>query len=309
MSESPLFTHLKSLATEQRNEQSLSIDQASTLQILQIINGEDQKVAEIISHHLEKIDQAVDKIVEAFLDGGRLIYIGSGTSGRIGVVDAAECPPTFGTPPEMVQGIIAGGEKAMFVAQEGVEDSREEGAEALKRLSLHKKDVVCGLAASGRTPYVLGGLEEARNVGATTVFICCVPRTQLQNEDLADILIDIPVGAEVIMGSTRMKSASAQKMVCNMITTTSMIKLGKVYENVMVDLQLNNEKLVERAKRIIMHFVECSYAEAGDLLSKSGNHVKTAIIVGKTDISVIEAKQLLEKNDGFVHKVLEQAIN
>lgn len=306
MFESALFSHLKSLETEQRNSSSSALDQSSTKQILKIINSEDRTVAEVVGQNLEKVELAIELVVSSFINGGRLIYIGSGTSGRIGVVDAAECPPTFGTDPKMVQGVIAGGEKAMFVAQERVEDSREEGALALRNLHLNPNDVVCGLAASGRTPFVLGGLEEAQKVGAKSIFVCCVPKSQLHDSVQVDVLIDIPVGPEVIMGSTRMKSATAQKLVCNMISTTSMIKLGKVYENVMVDLQLNNQKLVERAKRIIMHFVECSYLEAGELLEKANYHVKTAIIIGKKNVTTDQAVHLLSQNDGFVGKVLSK---
>lgn len=300
-----LFDKLKKLDTEQRNPDSMHIDVASPLEIVQIINEQDKQVAGVVESKKEYIASAIELVAEAIKKGGRLIYAGSGTSGRIGVVDAAECPPTFGTDPEQVQGLIAGGAEAMFRAQEGAEDSEDTGATVISGINLNEKDVLCALAASGRTPFVAGALAEANKRNAKTIFICCVPASQIDKKLNCDILIDLPVGAEVIMGSTRMKSATAQKMVCNMITTGAMIRLGKVYENVMVDLQLTNLKLVERAKRIVMMFTGLEYDEAEQLLEKAGNHVKTALIMAKTGLNTQESKKLLEEHGGFVSSVLE----
>lgn len=296
-----LFDLLSKLDTEQRNPASMEIDLMSSLEIVRLINEEDKKVADYVGKKLDKIAEAVEMVKSAFEKGGRLIYVGAGTSGRLGIIDAAECPPTFGTSPEQVVGLIAGGEKAVFVAQEGSEDDPQNGVKALQEIHVTKKDVVCGLAASGRTPYVMGALQHAGGVGCKTIFVCCVPVEQLEIPE-TDVVIDVPVGPEVIMGSTRMKSATAQKMVCNMITTGAMIRQGKIYENVMVDLMLTNEKLQERARRIIMMFNDVTYEEADALVQKAGGHVKTALLMALGDLDVQEARVLLEKNDGFIRK-------
>ncbi len=305
LSNKELFNQIQKLSTEQRNPASQQIDTSSTQDIIQIMNDEDQKVALAVQKKLPEITRAVNLVVEAFQDGGRLIYIGSGTSGRLGVLDAAECPPTFGTNPEMVQGLIAGGEKAMFVAQEGAEDSTYQAGIDLEEKGLIGKDVVCGLAASGRTPYVLGGLKKAAKLGCKTIFITCVDKSKLQLPVEPSVIIDPEVGPEVIMGSTRLKCATAQKMICNMITSASMIRLGKVYENVMVDLQLTNKKLVERAKKIIMLFTNMDYEQAGLALDNADGHVKTALVMSITNSSKESAKIALNENNGFIKPAIE----
>lgn len=297
-----LFDQLNKLDTEQRNQSTSGIDLADSHEIVRLINEEDKKVAEQVEQRLSAIARAVDIISEAMRKGGRLIYAGAGTSGRLGVLDAAECPPTFGTDPGEVVGLIAGGREAMFEAQEGAEDYEQNGRDALQEINLNKTDVVCGIAASGRTPYVHGALKEAKERGCSTIFVTTVPGDQITIE--VDVLIDIPVGPEVIMGSTRMKSATAQKMVLNMLTTGAMIRRGKVYENVMVDLQLSNKKLHERSKRIIMMFTGLDYNEASEKLSAADGHVKTALLMSLADISKEEARQMLAENDGFIRKAL-----
>lgn len=295
-----LFNQLKKLDTEQRNNATQEIDLADSREIVRLINEEDKKVAFQVEKKLDRIAQAVDVVHEALEADGRLIYAGAGTSGRLGVLDAAECPPTFGSDPGQVLGLIAGGNRAMFEAQEGAEDKESNGREAMDEINLTPPDVLCGLAASGRTPYVLGALKEARERGCKTIFVTTVPEEQTEAQ--ADIIIDIPVGPEVIMGSTRMKSATAQKMVLNMITTGAMIRRGKVYENVMVDLQLTNEKLKERARRILMTFTDISYPEASHTLQQAGGHVKTALLMRLGDLSATEAQELLARHNGFIRK-------
>lgn len=298
--EEQLFDQLKKLDTEQRNPNTRSIDLAGPKEIARLINQEDQSVAAQVEQKLDQIAEAISLTAEALQKGGRLIYAGAGTSGRLGVLDAAECPPTFGTDPGQVIGLIAGGKEAMFVAQEGAEDYEKNGRDALDEINLSSKDVVCGLAASGRTPYVHGALKEAKERGCKTIFVTTVPAGQITIP--VDVLIDIPVGPEAIMGSTRMKSATAQKMVLNMITTGAMIRQGKTYENVMVDLMLTNNKLKERAKRIIMMFSEVSYDEASRLLKESGGHVKTALLMALGQLTKSEAQALLNEHNGFIRK-------
>lgn len=297
-----LFHKLKKLDTEQRNKATRNIDLAGAREIAELINAEDKKVADCVEQRIDRIASAIDIVKDALAVGGRLIYAGAGTSGRLGILDAAECPPTFGSDPEQVVGLIAGGREAVFVAQEGAEDHESNGVDAIDRAEVAPPDVVCGLAASGRTPYVLGAIKEAARRGCKTLFVCTVPADQLDIE--ADVVIDVPVGPEVIMGSTRMKSATAQKMVLNMITTGAMIRQGKVYENVMVDLQLTNKKLVERAKRILMMFADISYARAGELLKETGGHVKTALLMALGKIDKESASELLKKHEGFIRKAL-----
>jgi N-acetylmuramic acid 6-phosphate etherase len=302
-----LYDKLRSLDTEQRNPASMRIDTASPLEIARIINKEDQLVALAVEHKLHVIAEAMEAVKDTLNNGGRLIYMGAGTSGRLGVLDASECPPTFGSDPSEVMGLIAGGRDAMFVAQEGAEDHESNGKDALQEIALTSKDIVCGLAASGRTPYVIGGVKYARELGCQTIFVCTVPAGQVDLE--CDFLIDVPVGPEVIMGSTRMKSATAQKMVLNMLTTGAMIRRGKVYENVMVDLQLTNEKLKERSKRIVSMFTDLDYESAETLLQQTDGHVKTALVVALGDVSVERARILLEEEDGFVERAIEAAQN
>lgn len=289
---------LAGLLTEQRNPVSKRIDEQSTDSILRLINSEDKLVALAVEKEIPYIAQAVDIIVSSFRNEGRLIYVGAGTSGRLGVVDASECPPTFGTPPEMVKGLMAGGQVAMFKSQEGAEDDPQQAAKDIDAEGVGSADVVCGIAASRRTPYVVAAVRRARERGAKTLYVTTNPRTEFDLE--VDVAICPEVGPEVIMGSTRMKSGTAQKMVLNMLTTASMVKLGKVYENMMVDLQLTNNKLVDRAKRIIMMATGANYATAADVLEESGGHVKTAIVMIVKKISCDEAKRCLAQADGFV---------
>lgn len=302
-SDPELFRKLEHLLTEQRNPQSLFIDISNSLEIVKIINEEDKKVAHAVENRLEMIAAAIDTIVEKLKIGGRLLYFGAGTSGRLGVLDAAECPPTFGTDPDIIKGYMAGGEKAMFVSQEGAEDREEYGVEEIKRIKAESKDVIVGLAASGRTPYVHGVLKQAKELGCPTILITTVSADQI--DIIVDFLIDVPVGPEVIMGSTRMKSATAQKMILNMLSTGSMVRLGKVYENVMVDLQLTNKKLEERAKKIVMILAGVNYDEAGEWLHKANNHVKTALLMALGGINLEEATEKLKQNDGFIRKALK----
>lgn len=300
-----LFTQLEKLLTEQRNPNSSEIDLADSRTIVKIINEEDKKVADSVETKLDVIADAIDAIVEKLKIGGRILYFGAGTSGRLGVLDAAECPPTFGTNPETVQGFIAGGKKAMFVAQEGAEDSEQIGEDEVDHLNVTDKDVIIGLAASGRTPYVHGVLKRANSIGCVTVMVTTVSEEQVEVD--VDYLVAVPVGPEVLMGSTRMKSATAQKMILNMFTTGAMIRLGKVYENVMVDLQLTNKKLEERAKRIVMSLSGIDYNEASQLLDEADNHVKTALLMALTNVDRKTAEKKLEENDGFIRRALQNS--
>lgn len=301
-----LFREIAALPTEQNNPVSSTIDTASTREILDIISREDCNVPLAVRAELPFIEQAVEMIVAAFSAGGRLIYAGAGTSGRLGILDASECPPTFGTQPEMVQGIIAGGVEAVFRAQEGAEDRPENGVRDVRELNIDQRDVLCGIAASGRTPYVIGALGEAKLLGAGTVLVTTNSREQLQKLGIsADVLICPNVGPEVVTGSTRMKSGTAQKLVLNMLTTASMIRLGKTYGNVMVDLQMTNDKLRERARRVIMETTGASYDAASAVLGEAGGHVKTAIVMLLGGMTQNEAQQRLQSAGGFVRKALQ----
>ncbi|HEX2867379.1 MAG TPA: N-acetylmuramic acid 6-phosphate etherase [Ignavibacteriales bacterium] len=302
-----LFAEIASLTTEQRNPNSMDIDARSTGEILRIINNEDKQVPLAVEKELPYIEQAVEIIVKALKTGGRLLYFGAGTSGRLGVVDASECPPTFGTPYGMIDGFIAGGKEAMFRAQEGAEDYEENGANDVLKANVTDKDVVCGIAASRRTPYVVGAVKKAKELGAKTLFVTCNPRENFNISEV-DVAMCPYVGPEVVMGSTRMKSGTAQKLVLNMLTTTAMIRMGKVYENMMIDLQMTNKKLVERSKRIVMTITGASYEEASDYLQQAGGHVKTALVMIKADVTPEEAKIRLEKADGFVRRAIEGKI-
>jgi N-acetylmuramic acid 6-phosphate etherase len=291
------------MQTEQQNPNTMIIDSLSTLDMLRVINAEDMKVAQAVQAVLPAIAQAIDAIVERFKRGGRLIYIGAGTSGRLGVLDAVECVPTFGVPPTMVQGILAGGMPAMIRSVEGAEDNPELAREDLRALPLTADDAVVGIAASGTTPYVIGALEYARAVGAVTIGIACnAPAPVL---DAADIAIGVVVGPEVITGSTRLKSGTAQKLALNMISTGSMIKLGKVYGNLMVDVQATNIKLVQRAKRIIMAITGLTDDNAAaDLLDAADREVKTAIVMHKRGVDAAEARRLLAGAGGMLRAVI-----
>lgn len=299
-----LFAEISTLTTEQRNPNSMDIDVSSTAEILRIINDEDKKVPLAVENELPYIEQAVEIIVHALKNGGRLLYFGAGTSGRLGVVDASECPPTFGTPFGLIDGYIAGGRSAMFRAVEGAEDHEEYGAKDVVEANVTSKDVVCGIAASRRTPYVVGAVKKAKELGAKTLYITCNPRENF-NIDEVDVAICPYVGPEVVMGSTRMKSGTAQKLVLNMLTTTSMIRMGKVYENMMIDLQMTNKKLVERSKKIVMTITGVSYDQAADYLKNSDGHVKTALVMIMANVSKEEALKRLEITDGFVRKAIK----
>lgn len=297
-----LFSTLQTLTTEQRNPASQSIDSVSIQKALEIINTEDHLVPIAVRREIPYIAQAVELVADAFKKGGRLIYVGAGTSGRLGILDASECPPTYGTPPEMVQGLIAGGKKAVFRSQEGAEDVFEDGARDLDALSVAPPDIVCGIAASRRTPYVVGAIAHARQIGCKTLYITCNPRS---NFDLdVDVAMCPYVGPEVIMGSTRMKSGTAQKLVLNMITTASMLQLGKVYENMMVDLQMTSKKLVERSKRTVMIVTGVDYETAVEVLAEASGHVKTALVMILGGVSLGEAKARLEAADGQVRQAI-----
>jgi N-acetylmuramic acid 6-phosphate etherase len=299
-----LFTEISSLSTEQRNPKSMDIDARSTAEILKIINDEDKTVPLAVEKELPYIEQSVEIIVKALKNGGRLLYFGAGTSGRLGVVDASECPPTFGTPYGMIEGFIAGGREAMFRAQEGAEDHEENGVKDVLAAKVTSKDVVCGIAASRRTPYVIGAVKKAKEIGAATLYITCNPRSEFNIKEV-DVAMCPYVGPEVVMGSTRMKSGTAQKLVLNMLTTTSMIRMGKVYENMMIDLQMTNKKLVERSKRIVMTITGISYEEAAEYLHKAGGHVKTALVMIRAGVDAEEAKARLARTDGFVRKAID----
>jgi len=299
-----VFDEIKNLLTEQRNPNTMDIDSKNTLQILRIINEEDKKVPYAVEKEIPYIAQAVEFVVDSFKKGGRLLYFGAGTSGRLGVVDAAECPPTFGTPHEMVQGFIAGGREAMFVAQEGAEDKEENGANDVLKANVNSKDTVIGIAASRRTPYVVGAIKKAKELGAKTVFITSNPRREFNIKE-ADVAICPEVGPEVIMGSTRMKSGTAQKLILNMITTTAMIRIGKVYENMMIDLQMTNQKLVERSKRIVMIITGVSYEEAEKYLKEAKGNVKTALVMILANVTYQEAIRRLKLSEGFVRQAIE----
>lgn len=295
---------LEKLYTEKSNPASEQIDTVSTLEMTRIINNEDKKVAQAIECILPQIAAAIDLTAPALRAGGRLFYIGAGTSGRLGILDAVECPPTYGTDPQTIQGLIAGGYNAMFRAKEGSEDAKELGEFDLKSNNLTNSDVVIGLSASGRTPYVLGGLAYASSIGAVTISIDCSPNSSISH--YAQIDLCALVGPEVITGSTRMKAGTAQKMILNMLSTGIMIKLGKVYGNLMVDVKSSNEKLKERALRIVMKAVGCNRETAIAALSKTNNNTKEAIIAAALDISKQEASSLLTACNGYVYLALQK---
>ncbi|RLQ94783.1 N-acetylmuramic acid 6-phosphate etherase [Falsibacillus albus] len=294
---------LNRLATERRDNETKYIDRQTTENILYSINKHDETVAAKVKEEIPKISMVVDAIVGAFQKGGRLLYVGAGTSGRLGILDASECPPTFGTGPDMVQGLIAGGPPAILTAVEGAEDNEELGRKDIAAKEVDSRDIIVGIAASGRTPYVIGALKEAGERGAKTVSFSC-NRNAAMNE-YSDHQINVEVGPEVIMGSTRMKAGTAQKLVLNMLTTASMIKMGKVYENLMVDVQPTNQKLVDRAKRIIQLASGCTPDEAKELFDRAGGNLKAAIIMHKTKCSKPTAESLLREANGFVYHALE----
>jgi len=296
------MTLKKIINTEKRNPASINIDIVSTKEIVNIINKEDFKVAEAVEKELGKITQAVDLISEAFLRGGNLLYFGAGTSGRLGVLDASECPPTFGVSSEMVRGYIAGGDTALRTAVEGAEDSFEGGEKDLIDSGVNSNDIVVGISAGGNAPYVLGVLSKARDLNIKTVGIACNQEAKLK--ELSDVFICPEVGEEVITGSTRMKSGTAQKMVLNILTTASMIKIGKTYENFMVDVQPTNSKLKDRAARIVSEIADITYEKAADFLDKTNFQVKPAIVMSLLDLPYEEAVAILKKYNGRLREVL-----
>lgn len=299
-----VFNQIKNLVTEARNPKTRRIDTSSTLQILKLINQEDKKIAKVIEKVLPQVAKGVNLIVNSLRNEGRLFYIGAGTSGRLGVLDAAECPPTFGTSPDIIKGIIAGGKRSLILSREGAEDDEKAGRFDIRKNKIKKGDVVVGIAASKRTPYVLFALKEAKKIGAKTIFVFCSPLSSVKIGP--DVTISPILGPEVVMGSTRMKAGTAQKMILNMLTTASMIRLGKVYENMMVDLKATSQKLIERSKRIIMLATGVSYGKAEYYLNKADGHVKTALVMVLAKVSRYEAKKRLERNRGFVRRAVEE---
>ena len=298
-----LLQTLSTLITEQRNPNSMHVDSLSALEIVQLMNKEDKQVPLAIEKCLPQIAQAVECIVAAFQQGGRLVYIGAGTSGRLGVLDASECPPTFGVSPEMVKGIIAGGERALRHPIEGAEDSKAQAVADLQTIQFSSKDVLVGIAASGRTPYVIGALEYAESLGSVTVSIASNPNSAMAN--IVDIAIDTVVGAEVLTGSSRLKSGTAQKLVLNMLTTASMILMGKCYQNLMVDVQASNEKLKARAIRIVMQATDCDKALAEETLKQADQNAKLAIMMILSGLDRAQAETLLEKHQGKLQLALK----
>ena len=298
-----LLQTLSTLITEQRNPNSMNVDSLSALEIVQLMNEEDKQVPLAIEKCLPQIAQAVERIVAAFQQGGRLVYIGAGTSGRLGVLDASECPPTFGVSPEMVKGIIAGGERALRHPIEGAEDSKAQAVVDLQTIQFSSKDVLVGIAASGRTPYVIGALEYAKSLGSVTVSIASNPNSAMAN--IVDIAIDTVVGPEVLTGSSRLKSGTAQKLVLNMLTTASMILMGKCYQNLMVDVQASNEKLKARAIRIVMQATDCEKALAEETLKLADQNAKLAIMMILSGLDRAQAEALLEKHQGKLQRALK----
>lgn len=291
---------LSNLTTERRNDATMNLDELSVETAAKLMNQEDQRVAPSVEQVLPQISQAVGQIISAFNKGGRLIYMGAGTSGRLGVLDAAECVPTFGVSKEMVVGLIAGGAQAMTVAVEGAEDSLTLGPQDLQDLNLTENDAVVGIAASGRTPYVIGGLKYAASVGTATISVACNPEAEISK--YAQTAIEVDCGPEFLTGSTRLKSGTAQKLILNMLSTLSMIGIGKVYNNLMVDVKATNEKLVERSKRIIMQATGINYSKAEHYLDEAQLNVKTAIVMAKTGLSKVQAEERLADAGGFVKK-------
>ena len=289
-------------STEQANPNSRHIDKLSTIDMLALINREDAQVAVAIEKSIPQIADAVDMIAAALQNGGRLFYVGAGTSGRLGVLDAVECVPTFSAPLELVQGIIAGGRAALTQAVEGAEDHRDQAKRDLVARDVRRRDVVCGIAASGRTPYVIGALEYAKSIKAKTIAISCSPGAPIL--DMAQIGIGVDVGPEVIAGSTRMKAGTAQKMILNMLSTASMIKLGKVYGNLMVDLKVTNQKLADRAGRLVMQLTGLDERAAKRLLSQANSEVKTAVVMQRRQVDEAEARRLLQEANGFLGAVI-----
>ncbi|BCK02478.1 N-acetylmuramic acid 6-phosphate etherase [Vibrio cholerae] len=304
MTNDALIAALSHLVSEGRNPDTMDIDLLSSQEIVERLNQQDKQVPLAVEAVLPQIAQAVDKITAAFKQGGRLIYLGAGTSGRLGVLDASECPPTFGVSDQMVIGLIAGGKEAMFTAQEGAEDNATLGTHDLQQIDFSSKDVLVGIAASGRTPYVIGALEYANDLGATTIALSCNPDSPIA--EIAQIAISPVVGPEALTGSTRLKSGTAQKLVLNMLTTASMIRLGKSYQNLMVDVRATNRKLIARAVRIVMQATDCQREEAEALLKESHNNAKLAILMHLTGMNYEQATAKLSQSDGFLRRAMEE---
>lgn len=301
-----VFEELSALVTEGTLDSSRDIDTLDTLGILRVIHEEDRRVPDAVGRCLPEIARVVDGVVERFRRGGSLVYIGAGTSGRLGILDASECPPTFGTAPDEVRGIIAGGRESVFRAKEGAEDEPEGGRAAIDEAGVRAIDAVVGIAASRRTPYVRGALERAREIGAFTALVTCNPGRPDADSgaSFADVVVAPVVGPEVIAGSTRMKAGTAQKLVLNMITTASMIRRGKTYGNLMIDLRPGSRKLVERSRRIVMQVVGIGYDDATRLLERAGGRVKTALVMGLRSVDAEEADARLQGAGGFVRRAL-----
>jgi N-acetylmuramic acid 6-phosphate etherase len=296
---------LSQMITEGRNSASQNIDELSTEAMLRVINDEDKKVALAVEGIVPQIAQVVDAITQAFSKGGRLIYCGAGTSGRLGILDASECPPTFGTPRSQVVGLIAGGHTAILQAVENAEDNVEQGAQDLRDIQFNANDVLVGIAASGRTPYVLGALAYARQQGAFTAALTCNPNSPMSQA--ANVALTPVVGPEVVTGSSRMKDGTAQKLVLNMLTTGAMIRSGKVYGNLMVDVEATNQKLVQRQVNIVKQATDCDDATAQQALAACQGHCKTAIVMVLAGLTADEAKSLLSQNQGFIRNALRDA--
>lgn len=294
------MSELQKLATEQRNPDSMMIDQVDTMELVKIINNEDQKVAQAVAEALSQIAAAIDQAAERFMAGGRLIYIGAGTSGRLGTLDAVELTPTYSVPAERAFGIIAGGKKAMYVAVEGAEDSKELAVADLQAVTLSEQDVVISLAASGRTPYALAAIEYGNEVGALTIAVTCTADNVMVQA--AQVGIAAVVGPEVITGSTRMKAGTAQKMVLNMLSTGIMVKSGKVYQNLMINVQATNSKLVDRSIRIIAAATEISYEAASELFEAADHQVNVAILMQEQQLTKTAALDFLAENNGRIRK-------
>lgn len=301
------YMELEKLTTEQRNPASMALDQMSALEILNVINQEDKKVAKAVETVLPKVNDAIEHIYKAFKNGGRLFYVGAGTSGRLGVVDASECPPTFMTSNDMIQTVMAGGNGAFLNAVEGSEDEASQGSHDIKAKNLTSKDVVLGITASGRTPYPIAALKFAREMGAYTISLSC--NNQSLISQFAETEIEVIVGPEVLTGSTRMKAATAHKMILNMISTTTMVKLGKVYENLMVDVHASNYKLMQRARRIIMEITGVDYNEADKTLALTHNQVKPAIVMIKGGVTFEQAEDAINQRNGYVRDAIAYARN
>jgi N-acetylmuramic acid 6-phosphate etherase len=300
-----LKVDLSALITEQVNQKSKNLDELSTVEILRLMNDEDRTVADVVREVIPQIEHAIESIHGVLLNGGRLFYIGAGSSGRLGVLDASECPPTFQTPPELVQSVMAGGAGAIFAAVEGAEDNPELAVKDLQDRQLTSQDAVVGISASGRTPYVVGALSYAKQVGAVTVALACNEGSLIGS--IAEHRIEVVVGPEILMGSTRLKAATAQKLVLNMISTTSMVKLGKVYQNLMVDLNANNQKLIDRARRIVMMVTGKTYAAAKKVLDRTGQKVKPAIVMIEADVTYEIAMEVISTSEGYVRQAIELA--